>query len=182
MAIFKCTDCGGNVNTEANACPHCGAKKPFKKQKLTAEQSKGIPYKEIKAFTNLGGEVEMQKWQKIALWSVLAIIIFFAFKPSKPLTQEELAAKQAADEKSKIEAKAFELTSMCQIKIKHNLNDPDSAEFGKYQILPLGKDTYKIVYEVRAKNAFGAKIKGAFQCKESYDGTKATVLNVKQLH
>ncbi len=28
MAITKCRECGGQVSTEALACPHCGAKNP----------------------------------------------------------------------------------------------------------------------------------------------------------
>lgn len=30
MAITKCRECGGQVSTEALACPHCGAKNPAK--------------------------------------------------------------------------------------------------------------------------------------------------------
>lgn len=181
MAIFKCTDCGGDVNTEAKACPHCGATKPFKKQKLTAEQVKSISNKELRQFQKLGGDFEMGKMMKIVFGFIALFIIFMIIKPEKPLTPEELAEKQKSEEKAQLEEKAFELHSMCAIKIKHNLNDPDSAEFGQYQILPIGKDQYKVIYEVRAKNGFGAKVKGAFECIESYDNGKATVMEVKQL-
>lgn len=182
MPIFKCTDCGGDVNTEAKACPHCGATKPFKSQKLTVEQSKGMPYKDTKAFTKLGGDIEMSKTMKV-VFGIIALFVFYVIvSPEKPLTTEELVEKQAKEEAANADDKLFELSTMCQLKIKRNLNDPDSADFGQYQILPIGENKYKIVYEVRAKNGFGGKVKGAFECVESYEDGKATVLSVKELH
>lgn len=32
MALKKCRECGGQVSSEAATCPHCGVKKPVKKQ------------------------------------------------------------------------------------------------------------------------------------------------------
>lgn len=30
MAMIKCTECGHDISSEAKACPHCGAKPPYR--------------------------------------------------------------------------------------------------------------------------------------------------------
>lgn len=179
--LLKCTDCNHDVNTEAKACPNCGAIKPFKNQKLTQEQVKGMSFSEMSQYQKLGGKIEMGKGQKI-FWGVIVLIIAIAiFSPSAPKTAEELAVeaqqKVEADLRNKNSALEFE----CTYAIKQSLNDPDSVDFGAVVVIPMKDDKYSIIQDLRAKNAFGAMMKASFECIVSYDGKNATLIDMKQL-
>lgn len=182
MAIFKCTDCGNDVNTDAKACPNCGTSKPFKKQKLTVEEVKLITNKELRQFKKLGGDYSMSKFQIIIFVLIVIIVLASLNKPDKPLTEEEKRIQAEEKVKSDIQWKISTLTGLCQKEISKNLNDPDSANFGEFKVIPLSNETYKIIQEVRAKNGFGAIIKATFVCTSGkYADYETDIISVKEL-
>lgn len=88
--LLKCTDCSHDVNVEAKSCPNCGAIKPFKNQKFTQSQVKGMSFSEMSQYKKLGGKIEMGKGQKI-FWGILIVILAIAiFTPSTPKTSEQI--------------------------------------------------------------------------------------------
>lgn len=182
MAIFKCTDCGNDVNTDAKACPNCGTSKPFKKQKLTVEQVKMISNKELRQFKKLGGDYSMSKFQKVIFTLIIIIIIVLVSKPDKPLTEGERRVQAQEKLKSDIQWKTSVLRSLCEREISKNLHDSNSANFGEFKIIPLSNETYKIIQEVRAKNGFGAIRKSTFVCMSGkYADYETVIVSIKEL-
>lgn len=181
MALFKCTDCGHDVNVEAKTCPNCGATKPFKNQKLTQDQVKELSFSERLNFQKLGGTIEIGKMTKIAWAGVGILLLFVIFGPEKEKTPEEIAAAEAEKKEQEESWKRSMLQSSCQTEIERSLNDPDSADWGEFAVIPLKDGTYSVIQDLRAKNAFGAMVKGSFECVSTYDGTNAVVLSATQI-
>lgn len=179
--LLKCTDCSHDVNVEAKSCPNCGAPKPFKKQVLTQEQVKGMSFGEMSKFQKLGGKIEMGIIQKV-LWGILALIIIIGiFVPESPKTPENIAAEAQENIVAQEHARNSALEFECRYAIKQSLNDPDSAEFDAVVVMPAKDDTYIVIQDLRAKNAFGGLVKGSYQCTESYNGASASIIDIKQL-
>jgi len=178
--LFKCTDCGHDVNVEAKSCPNCGAIKPFKNQILSQDQVKPLSFKEKVNFKKLGGKIQIGKWQKIVWAGVALLLIVLIFSPQKEKTPEEIAAEVEQKIESEAVKKDTALQSECRYAIKQSLNDPDSVEFDAVVVMAKKDGTYLVIQDLRAKNAFGALIKGSFQCIASYSDGSATLIDIKE--
>lgn len=99
MALIKCKECGKDISTDAKACPHCGAKPP---------------YKPSLAFILIAG--------LLVVFGVKASLES-ARTPIKepPKTAEQTAAKEAADMRAKM---AYVLIR----KVKKSLREPESLD------------------------------------------------------
>lgn len=101
--LFKCTDCGHEVNVEAKSCPSCGTVKPFKNQNLTTDQAKGMSFSEKSGFNRLGGKIEMGKGMKIFWGAVAAVVLIAIFTPSTPKDAEQVEANAQTQDEAPIE-------------------------------------------------------------------------------
>lgn len=101
MAMVNCAECGGQLSTAAEMCPHCGAKKK----------------KRTSVFT----------W---IIASVFGIVFIGALggvgknQPQKPLSPEEQAAKAQKEAR-------FTKTAIAASALKKSLRNPDSLQWDK---------------------------------------------------
>lgn len=74
---------------------------------------------------------------------------------------------------------------MCQVLIKKNLRDPDSASFlNDYSpdlVVREGDEGYKVLQRVRANNGFGGKTVSIFSCTTHPDGDSWRLDDVKEI-
>jgi hypothetical protein len=128
VALKPCAECGARVSTEANACPHCGAKP----------------------------RATMGPIRRVILGLIIVSIAISVFSPKgndkpseKPVpvikTAEQIAADEA--EKSRSLRAIFVVTAL-----KRGLRDPDSV---KWETVSVSDDASVVCVEYRAKNGFG---------------------------
>lgn len=209
MALLKCSDCGNEVSLDAKQCPKCGTIKPFKKQVLSVEESKGLSYSERRAFQKGGGKLSIigekfglaikkgLKWIAISVGGIIAFsIVFNLLFPPKPLTPEE-SAKMEAIAKEEANAKAKEkeeeakkelkksAASSCRGYIDGRLNDPSGAEYDMSEMGTIVNQKENGVYVVRrslkARNSFNALIPTTFECRFKQNGDSLNLLSLKEV-
>lgn len=132
MALVKCKECGGQVSTEAKACPSCGAKPP----------------KRTSTFT----------W---IIAAIFAVVIFQSISKSgdgsnQPTSQ---TASHSASSTSITQPPAdpqkelrFQKTVIAAATLKKAMRDPDSLV---WESIYTNDDASVICLEYRAKNGFG---------------------------
>ena len=108
----------------------------------------------------------------MSLW---IIALFFIFKPSKPLTPEEIYEKKIQN-----------IRSSCRAAIVTRLKSPNSANFtdaGIVNVNSLGNNIYTVIRTLEATNSFNAVIRSKFMCKIKLneDNTTSLIL-IKELH
>lgn len=149
MALTKCKECGGQVSSEATACPHCGAKPPKR--------------------TSRAG------W----LFLVFVIVLVVGIKlgspetpPTPPMTPEQ---KAEAIAKAQMEKQQSEAKWQCRQFVERSLKAPATADFQNYrEFTAWGTDDgpYGVKGYVDAQNSFGAKLRTEFTCSlEKKGGT-----------
>ena len=72
----------------------------------------------------------------------------------------------------------------CDIALKQQLNDPDSAQYGSVDswYTATKKDgTILVQPDIRAKNAFGAYIKATWECVTKAEGGNIRVVSLRQI-
>ena len=99
MALIKCRECGKDISTEAKACPHCGAKPP---------------YRPSLAFVLIAG--------LLVVFGIKASVESAAptYQPP-PKTAEQIAVEEAADMRTKM---AYVLIR----NVKNSLREPESLD------------------------------------------------------
>jgi hypothetical protein len=136
MALIKCRECGGEVSTEANNCPKCGA-----------AVSKGTS-----RFTILVGG---------AFAIAVGSCIFqgdkapesAAVNAQQPtMTPATLAAQAAANAAKARETARFDLAFDAAKAIKAAMRDPDSL---KWESIGVNEDGTVACLKYRARNGFG---------------------------
>lgn len=143
MALIKCRECKGNLSTEANICPHCGAKQKNKSGCLTS-----------------------------VLIFVLIIVFFNASGNNQKKEPENTNKTPAELRKEKIE-KAFSQWEGSHTNLKtyiiNAMNDPDSFQHIRTKYIDDGKNI-NVCTEFRGKNAFGGVVKNTVCAKTDIDG------------
>lgn len=99
MALTKCRECGKEISTEAKACPHCGAKPP---------------YKPSLAFVLIAG--------LLVVFGIKASI-----ESSSPPTASPKTAEQQAEDEAK--ERRHLVVAITAKKLKNSLREPESVEW-----------------------------------------------------
>lgn len=131
MGLVKCTECAKDVSDKAEACPHCGVKRP-KKTSMTTWAA-GIFMVAI-----IGSYISSQDKARDAA----------AAKPI-PSPEQVAAAKKSDDE---LISAAVVLRS-----IKRSMKNPKSFDLDSFLIFPGGG----ACYEFHATNSFNATVPGS---------------------
>lgn len=128
MALKPCAECGARISTEAEACPHCGAK-PRATMGPVGRVILGLIAVSvgISVFSSGGNDKPEEK-------------------PALPVKTPEQIASEAA-EKSRSQRAIFVVTAL-----RHGLRDPDSV---KWESVSVSDDASVVCVEYRAKNGFG---------------------------
>lgn len=98
MALIKCRECGKEISTEAKACPHCGAKPP---------------YRPSLAFVLIAG--------LLIVFGIKASLESRTPPQAPPKTAEQIAVEEAADNRTRM---AYVLIR----KVKESLREPESLD------------------------------------------------------
>lgn len=103
-----------------------------------------------------------------------------AWTAARPTEQQaaEIALKARSD-------KLSAARGACMLILKELLNDPYSADFGMtsdWFVKEKEDGTILVRPVVRAKNSFGAYIKGTWSCVTKKEGADIRVLSLKQMH
>jgi hypothetical protein len=178
MALLKCNECNKEISHSAKLCPNCGCSKPFSGQSLSAEQSKGMSVKERSAFQKVGGKLLLSKMQKIGLFVFFCFVLFFIKTCNAPLSSEEKIKKDRVE----LENSA---RYTCQYFIEKNLNDPDSAEYGRELLDRIVVEetprNWTVQLKLRSRNKFNALVPVKFMCKLLYDGKEFSLLSISEV-
>jgi DNA-directed RNA polymerase subunit RPC12/RpoP len=150
MALMKCLECGGDVSSEAQSCPHCGVlvKKP---------------------------KPPMSRAKKLALCAVGLFVLSVVYQTDQSAqrkaarTPEQVAAdeKEAAQEAVRVGA-----VRVAVDQLRKSLRDPDSLVVESARA---AADPVLVCIEYRAKNGFGGMNKEfvVFTGKKAYPGNAA---------
>jgi len=128
VALKPCAECGARISTQAEACPHCGAK-PRATMGPVRRLILGLIAVSIavSVFSSKGNDEAIEK-------------------PVPIVKTPEQVAEEAAS-RSRSERAIFVVTAL-----KHGLRDPDSV---KWQSIYVNNDASVVCVEYRAKNGFG---------------------------
>lgn len=187
MALVKCKECGGEVSTEATACPKCGApvKAAYAPRAKTSPITLGcagiivlgVAMSIVGQFTkgvqeNKAASIEIDRRAKLT--------------PEQKAAEDKQVAEVAAAN-AKAEAERTEHTGTvyaCRTFIKQTLKDPDSVDW-----TDLADNTYFerrkngrlfAQLQARAKNSFGAKILTTFDCTVTRTGDNWKLTSLKE--
>lgn len=158
MAMITCKDCRKQFSSSASSCPHCGWKRPSGCRRVM-----------------FGG---------LVVFGLFAALIGFVIGPmfdeqSQAREQARRAAmspEQRAEEDRRAEAardaqrderQLTQVRYACRRSLLNSLNDPSSAQLGSPSVWPMRRlddGSVVVVIEGRAKNAFGAYIRGTWEC------------------
>lgn len=158
MALRACKECGKDISTKAEACPHCGAKP-----------------RRTSAFTLI-----------IAAFFIL--VAFSAIKASLPgdtttsaraVKAPPPSAQQLAAQKRDIEEGL--LAGACQGWVSKSLHDPGSASFESGFAVAHEAGLDRVQVRVRAKNAFNAIRLSTFECRIGRKGGALMLVGMREL-
>ncbi|MCK9386052.1 MAG: zinc ribbon domain-containing protein [Nevskia sp.] len=143
MALIKCRECGKDISTDAKACPHCGAKPPYR--------------------------------PSLAFVVIAGLLIVFGIKSAftetgttgKVQTAEEIAAKEAADMRTKM---AYVMIR----KVKNSLREPESLDV--IEVFSNEKADL-LCMKYRARNGFGGYSVGLYVIGEFGDSDSVKAWN-----
>lgn len=125
MTTGPCKECGKEVSTKADTCPHCGARQP-KTGALTKLVAGTLAF--------------------IALAAIVSSISGPATPVTTPPEDPVIAAKKAAD------LKRYAAAVGAADALKKNLRDPESLRIDSMRV---NDDATVVCTEYRAKNGFG---------------------------
>lgn len=167
MSLITCKECGKEYSSSAKVCPHCG------KRRTTG-------------FTKFVGGF-------FALLILLGIWSSFKGQDARDhaaqieatrrqsLTPEQRAKEDAGRQRDKRLSSA---RGACLIYLKAALHDPDSAKLDSsynWYVEERKNGTILVQPTGRAKNAFGAYIKGTWNCVTRQQGNNIEVISLKQI-
>lgn len=148
MALKKCHECDGTVSTEAERCPHCGAK-----------PKKGVG--------PLG----------IVFAGMLGLAAFQCASPrtpAEPAARPEPTAEQAAAKKARAEEDArFSAARNAVRALRKSLKDPDSLQV---ETIAVSEDRSTTCILYRAKNSFNATVLEGYVFDGNIGSTRADVI------
>jgi len=160
MAFIKCKTCGFLHSSDAKSCPNCGKRKTSMFTKIVAVFI--IFIVAMTMYTSQKRE-EAEVARRVAL------------------TPEQRATEDAEKQKKETLNSA---RYMCNEALERALHDPDSAKiddyftwFAKFQ----SDNTIQVQPTGRAKNAFGALIKGVWNCKVKVENGTYRVASFEQI-
>ena len=152
MALTNCKECGKEVSTKAETCPHCGT--PLRKQP-----------------TQYGCGT-------LILVGIVALILIGVFssndtsKPSAPKTPEQVRKERIEKNFSAWDGSHRGLTEI----IKKSMNDPSSYEHEETVYWDKG-DHLIVKTTFRGKNAFGGVVKNWVMAKVDLNGNVIEVIS-----
>ncbi|MFZ3088021.1 MAG: zinc-ribbon domain-containing protein [Methylotenera sp.] len=152
MALSKCKECGKEVSSKAEACPHCGA--PIKKQQ-----------KQYGCGT-------------LILLGIIVMVLISVFSSndtstsSVPKTPEEIRKAEIEKHFSAWDGSHRGLTEV----IKKSMNDPNSYEHEKTVFWDKG-DHLIVKTTFRGKNAFGGVVKNWVMAKVDLNGNVVEIIS-----
>lgn len=147
MAMTKCRECGKERSTEADACPHCGAK--VKHTSVFTYIVGGLFAVLVFSCVTSINQGDRRREEEGAKEAARVA----ALTPQqKAAEQQAVAAKKAADDAK--EARFQRAIQLAQA-VKASMNDPSSFEI----VDASATDAGAIALEFRGKNAFGALIR-----------------------
>lgn len=159
MALKKCKECGKEVSTKADKCPHCGAKV---KSGIGCLGLIGIIFL-IGMFGSMFGESN-NTTTKSTTSKVSA--------PAKPKTAEEIRKERIEGAFSAWDGSHRGLEKL----IKQTMNDPDSYDHEETAYWDKG-DHLIVKTTFRGKNAFGGVVKNWVMAKADLDGNIIEVIS-----
>ena len=161
MALKKCKECGNEVSTKAEKCPHCGAKV---KSGIGCIGLIGVVFL-IGMFGSFLGESNKTNTNSSSSTSKVK-------EPAKAKTPEELRKERIKKGFSAWDGSHRELEKI----IKISMNDPNSYEH--VETTYSDKGDYLIVKTTfRGKNAFGGVVKNWVLAKTDLDGNIIQVIS-----
>lgn len=188
MALVRCTECGKEISSQAEACPNCGRKWPKRTSVATwivvAFLGFGIFMGIVSSVSNSGKRDEQRAAEARAAEANAARLA--------AMTPEQRAAeiKHDADMLAQIErvtkanAEENDARYACKELVKRTLNDPDAAQFddaSAYYIERQAGGKILVQVTVRAKNGFNALRHIAVNCVTRQSGGKWFPVSVKQI-
>jgi RNA polymerase subunit RPABC4/transcription elongation factor Spt4 len=171
MAMRPCKECGKEISTKADACPHCGAKPPKRTSAFTWIMAFFVV---IITFSAIRASLDRDNPPVPAKAA-----------PETPFqkSQREAAAKLA--EFNRIEQKRRDredtLAYACKEWIKKSLHDPGSATFEQAFAIDRKAGVDIIQVQVRARNAFNALRLSTFECRIRTSGDQLILAGLKEL-
>lgn len=165
MALLKCTDCGGDVSSDAKACPKCGAKPPKRTSlfvKVLAVVA--IPVVLMGVFrSNEDGEKRRQA----------------AAAKEAAMTPEQIAARKA--ENDLFVANVARAQQAVEF-LKQHAKNPDSLKLETV----FATDAGSICIQYRATNSFNAVVPGVLvlpkNLKQAIQGTPSDTASAWNKH
>lgn len=152
MALINCKECGKEVSSEAELCPHCGVR--INPAKAPQQKPPGC--------------------LKVIFVSA-AIIMAISFIGSFSGYQGQ--GKPAANDK---EATLRGLC-MLQIKSQLHDPDSAEFEHSSSTMIRRDGDTWVVTRPVRAKNAYNATRRAYFECRYLEQGSEFKLINIEQI-
>jgi len=178
MSLIKCKGCGKEYSSSAKACPHCG-------KHLTSGSTKFIGglVALIIIFAIWTSHRNQEEAERIARIEATrqAAMTPEQRERQRVAKEREVKLQKAAEEKGKRFSAA---RGACLLSLKTNLHDPDSAKLDStytWYVEERKNGTILVQPTGRAKNAFGAYIKGAWNCVTKQHGNDIVVLSLKQI-
>lgn len=153
MALKECKECKKEISTQADACPHCGAK-PFKFK----------PYKPSGCF--------------IVILVGLGAIAFAGLYPNAPSAP---TSTQMPVEPAFSAASANGACRSYIEQTLHDPDSADFATTSESYVNRGADGVWVVQRKVRAANAFGAKRLSIFECRMKEAGDSFMLISVKQL-
>jgi hypothetical protein len=169
MAMTKCKECGKDVSDQAVNCPHCGAPQstaPSTPQKKSGGCLKAVILIGIVVF--LGSAFLSVFFGRQETATMTPAEVAAALHGANAPTPAQVALQAAEAERSQ----RLNAAGACIMLTQRSLNDPSSAEFPLAQDAGVTKTKdglWKVSFDGRAKNGFGALMRKTFRCTLAFD-------------
>lgn len=180
MSLIKCPECAREVSKKAISCPSCGAPISEPKRKTSFFTKMVAIFIALGVVLSIMGKVgadrEADQKAEVEAQRIAALT------PEQREAEQKAAAVRKAEE-----ARIAELNNAryaCQEFVRRSLNDPESADFEPHRSFWAEKTkdgAFDVQVHVRAKNAFGAKLKSVFECRARLDGDKWLPVKLRQM-
>jgi len=170
MAIRPCKECGKNISTKAEVCPHCGAK-PKRTSAFTWI---------ITIFIILVGfslmRASLYRDERAAGLAQKAA----ALTPEQRAAEAKIAAERKAVEKRANDEGT--MAYQCKEWVRKSLHDPDSAKFEDNFAISHTQAYDRVQVKVRARNAFNAIRMSTFECRIARKDGYLNLLGMNEIH
>lgn len=194
MALISCPECTQQISDQAVTCPHCGydIAKVVRSQK-TVRNARGLIIIGFVAFMLYAMSNAYTDWSDKRAAKKAAIAEMErrnAMTPEQRIAEDQVRARKKIEAQnkaerafmaSKREAEEKPYRGACLIYMKSALHDPSSFEYGDSWISTIDSTQADVWIEGRAKNAFGALVKGTWKCRIEKSGDNFIARSIEQV-